>query len=150
MSSLDFENGPSLLHNDFHHKNIFIHNNTLSGVIDWECSQYGEIDFDLIHLLHWCLFPPSKEIEMKNLFNTIFLMQMKEYNIPMIEKRLTIYLLEHDFIQILWSKGKRADEFLPKIKWCVNGNLEKYLQSLINSHLSTVQADSQLNDIIIL
>lgn len=36
LSSLDFENGPTLLHNDFHFKNIIIHNNTFSGVIDWE------------------------------------------------------------------------------------------------------------------
>lgn len=136
ISSLDFENGPSLLHNDFHHKNIIMHNNTFSGVIDWECSQYGEVDFDIIHLLHWCLFP-SKEIDMKHLFNTIFLMQMKECPIPMIEKRLTIYLLEHDFIQILWSKGKRAEEFLPRIKWWLSGNLEKYLQNLDKSLLAT-------------
>ncbi len=49
---LDYENGPSLLHNDFHYKNIILQDNAFSGVIDWECSQYGEADFDLIHLLH--------------------------------------------------------------------------------------------------
>jgi len=133
ISSLDFESGPSLLHNDFHLKNIIIHNNTFSGVIDWECSQYGETDFDLIHLLHWCLFPPSKDFDMTQLFNTILLLYMKEVSIPMIEKRLTIYLLEHDFIQILWSNGKRDDEFLPRIKWWVSGRLEKYIQNLKES-----------------
>lgn len=130
ISSLDFESGPSLLHNDFHYKNIIIHDNVFSGVIDWECSQYGEIDFDLIHLLHWSLFPPSKALNMKALFNIVFYLQMNKCSIPMIEKRLTIYMLEHDFIQILWSQGKRADEFLPRIKWWVSGSLEEYIQNI--------------------
>ncbi len=134
ISSLDFENGPSLLHNDFHFKNIIIQNNTFSGVIDWECSQYGEADFDLIHLLHWCLFPPSKEVDMTQLFNTIFLLYRKKNSIPMIEKRLTIYLLEHDFIQILWSQGKRADEYLPRIKWWVR-SLDEYIQNLLKNEV---------------
>lgn len=133
ISSLDYENGPSLLHNDFHYKNIIIHNNSFSGVIDWECSQYGEPDFDLIHLLHWCLFPQPKNFEMTLLFDTIFLYYMEKVSIPMIEKRLTIYLLEHDFIQILWSNGKRADELLSRIKWWVSGSLEKYIQNLKES-----------------
>lgn len=130
ISSLDFESGPSLLHNDFHYKNIIIHDNVFSGVIDWECSQYGEIDFDLIHLLHWSLFPPSKALNMKALFNIVFKLQMNKCSIPMIGKRLTIYMLEHDFIQILWSQGKRADEFLPRIKWWVSGSLEEYIQNI--------------------
>lgn len=133
MSSLDFERGPSLLHNDFHFKNMIIHNNAFSGVIDWECSQYGESDFDLIHLLHWSLFSPSKDLDMTQLFNTIFLLYMKKCSVPMIEKRLTIYLLEHDFIQILWSNGKRIDEFNSRIEWWVNGSLEKYIQNLKES-----------------
>jgi len=133
ISSLDYENGPSLLHNDFHYKNIIIQNNTFSGVIDWECSQYGESDFDLIHLLHWSLFPPTKDIDMTQLFNAIFLRYMKKYSIPRIEKRLTIYLMEHDFIQILWSQGKKAEELLPRIKWWVSGGLEDYIQDLLKT-----------------
>lgn len=129
ISCLDFESGPSLLHNDLHYKNIIIHNNTFSGVIDWECSQYGEADFDLIHLLHWCLFPPSKDVDMTQLFNTIFLLFRENSNIPMVGKRLTIYLLEHDFIQILWSQGKRVDEFFSRINWWLR-NLEQYILKL--------------------
>ena len=52
---------------------------------------------------------------------------MDQHNIPMIGKRLTIYLLEHDFIQILWSNGNRADEYMERIKWWVSGELEDYL-----------------------
>ncbi len=130
ISSLDFESAPSLLHNDFHYKNIIIQNHTFSGVIDWECSQYGEIDFDYIHLLQWSLFPPSKNIDTKELFRQVFLLQMGKNHIPMIEKRLTIYMLEHDFIQILWSQGKRGDEFLSRIKWWISGNLERFIVTL--------------------
>lgn len=130
ISSLDYENGPSLLHNDFHYKNIIIQDNTFSGVIDWECSQYGEPDFDLIHLLHWSIFPPSKDIDLKQLFNAVFLQYNKKSKIPRIEQRLTIYLLEHDSIQLLWSQGKKADELLPRIKYWVNEGLEMYIESL--------------------
>lgn len=138
IASLDFESGPTLLHNDLHYKNIIIHDNALSGIIDWECSQYGEIDFDLIHLLHWSLFPPSKDFDMSDLFNIVFLTQMKNGSIPMIEKRLTIYMLEHDFIQILWSKGNRANEFLQRIKWWVSGSLEEYIRNLCRKSTDSV------------
>jgi aminoglycoside phosphotransferase (APT) family kinase protein len=127
ISCLDYENGPTLLHNDFHYKNIIIHNNTFSGVIDWECSQYGEADFDLIHLLHWSLFPPTKDLDLSKLFSTIVQQYLKKCSIPMIEQRLTIYLLEHDFIQVLWSNGKKTDEYLTRIKWWVSGGLKRYL-----------------------
>lgn len=129
LSCLDYVNGPSLLHNDFHYKNIIIDHHAFSGVIDWECSQYGEADFDLIHLLHWTIFPPQKDLDMTQLFTTIFRSYLKKCRIPMLEKRLTIYLLEHDFIQILWSQGKRAEEFLPRIKWWMD-NLERYMLNI--------------------
>lgn len=131
LSSLDYESGPVLLHNDFHVKNIILHNNDFSGVIDWECSQFGEKDFDLIHLLHWSLFPPIKDIDMMNIFKNIFSLQMRINNIPMIEKRLTIYMLEHDFMQIIWSKGQRANEFLPRIGYWLDGKHEEYIRSIV-------------------
>lgn len=39
-------------------------------------------------------------------------------------------MFEHDFIQIIWSKGKRGDEFLPRLKWWLEGKLEEYLRSV--------------------
>lgn len=129
ISSLDFENGPSLLHNDFHYKNIMVNKGAFSGVIDWECSQYGEADFDLINLLQWGLFPPSGASDMRHLFETVFTHYIKKGSIPKIEKRLTIYALEHDWIQILWSQGKRAEELLPRIEWQLK-NLERYIGAL--------------------
>jgi aminoglycoside phosphotransferase (APT) family kinase protein len=132
ISSLDYEAGPVLLHNDFHFKNIIVHNNEFSGVIDWECSQFGEMDFELIHLLHWSLFPPSKDIDTRSIFNIVLNRQMKNNHIPMIEKRLSIYMLEHDFIQIYWSNGSRTDEFLPRIKYWLDGEQEEYIRSIAN------------------
>ena len=128
---MDYEEGPVLLHNDFHFKNIIIDNDELSGIIDWECSQFGERDFELIHLLHWSLFPPSKDMDTKDIFNIVFREQMKYKSIPMIEKRLTIYMLEHDFIQIFWSKGSRADEFVSRIHYWLEGKQEEYIRSII-------------------
>ena len=127
ISCLDYQSGPVLLHNDFHFKNIIVRNNSFSGVIDWECSQFGERDFELIHLLHWSLFPPTKDIDTTKIFKTILSLQMKNKTIPKIEKRFTIYMLEHDFMQIIWSKGNREEEYLPRIKWGLDGKLEEYI-----------------------
>jgi thiamine kinase-like enzyme len=55
IAVLDFQTGPKLLHNDFHPRNILLYQGEFSGVIDWECSQFGEPDFDLCHFIHWCL-----------------------------------------------------------------------------------------------
>ena len=133
ISCLDFEAGPSLIHNDLHYKNIIMNQNTLSGVIDWECSQYGEADFDLIHLLQWTLMPPSSGSPMKDLFEIIFNDYMKKSKISMIEKRLAIYLLEHDWIKILWSQGKDVDDLLARIDWQLK-NLESHINLLLESN----------------
>lgn len=131
VSSLDYEGGPVLLHNDFHFKNIIVKNNAFAGVIDWECSQYGEMDFELIHLLHWSLYPPSKDLNMTVMFNSVFREQMKSREIPMIEKRFTIYMLEHDFMQIVWSKGNKTDEYMPRIRSWLDGKLEEYVRNIM-------------------
>jgi hypothetical protein len=90
------------------------------------------MDFELIHLLHWSLFPPSKDIDTRSIFNIVLNRQMKNNHIPMIEKRLSIYMLEHDFIQIYWSNGSRTDEFLPRIKYWLDGEQEEYIRSIAN------------------
>ncbi len=64
---------------------------------------------------------------MTQLLTTIFHSYMKKSSIPMLEKGLTIYLIEHDFIQILWSQGKREAELLTRIKWWLE-SLEMYIQ----------------------
>ncbi len=52
IAVLDFRTGPKLLHNDFHPRNMLLYQGKFSGVIDWECSQFGEADFELCHLIH--------------------------------------------------------------------------------------------------
>lgn len=133
IGCLDYQQKPSLLHNDFHYKNIIISGDRVSGIIDWECSQFGEIDFDLIHLLYLSFFSTSNN--MKKVFNTTFLSQMKQHHIFMIEKRLTIYMLEHDFIQLLWCCGSDKDVYTSRIKRYLNGELESYLANLVKTYL---------------
>lgn len=48
----------------------------------------------------------------------------------MIEKRLAIYLLEHDWIKILWSQGKDVDDLLARIEWQLK-NLESHICLLL-------------------
>ena len=59
IDSMGYQAGAKLLHNDFHPKNIIIHEGRLAGVIDWECSQFGESDFELSRLFDWCVYPDS-------------------------------------------------------------------------------------------
>jgi aminoglycoside phosphotransferase (APT) family kinase protein len=66
IGSLEYQCGPVPLHNDLHPRNIIVHDGCLSGVIDWECSQFGEPDFDLTHLVHWSLFPPMEVMSGEN------------------------------------------------------------------------------------
>jgi len=65
IKSLEYQKGAKLLHNDFHPKNIIVHEGRLSGVTDWECSQFGEADFELSRLFDWCVYPENY-LEEKN------------------------------------------------------------------------------------
>lgn len=127
MNVLDYAAGPRLLHNDFHPRNILVKNGKFSGVIDWECSQYGEPDFDLLHLVHWCVFPKGALTDMMPLLECTMRPYLDRHPVPHIAERLVIYLLEHDFLQLWWSKGARKEEYLPSLEWWLGGNLEKQL-----------------------
>lgn len=70
--ALDFQTGPKLLHNDLHPRNLLLHQGQFTGVIDWECSQFGEADFELGHLIHWCLYPPKPNIDFRPFLRSLF------------------------------------------------------------------------------
>ena len=72
IAALDFQAGPKLLHNDFHPGNILLYQGQFSGVIDWECSQFGEADFELCHLIHWCVYPPKPSIDYRPFLRALF------------------------------------------------------------------------------
>lgn len=103
---LDYQRGPCLLHNDFHPKNIIIKDGRVSGIIDWECAQYGEPDFDLVHLFHWSIFPPNEDKSFDELIQKILHEMPQITMIPHLPIRLTIYQMEHELNQIIWSQNK--------------------------------------------
>ena len=122
IDCLKYQEGPKLLHNDLHPKNIIVDNNKLVGVIDWECSQFGELDFELSHLFHWCIYPsiPDKRFEL--LLKTVFKGFMSIYQTTDIGQRLTIYQLEHELNQIIWNNTS-IDERITRIKGWKDGQL---------------------------
>jgi aminoglycoside phosphotransferase (APT) family kinase protein len=130
MPSLAYQNGPRLLHNDFHPKNIIVNKGGFSGIIDWECSQYGEIDFELSHLIHWCVFPSNKKINLKPFLKAFLGSKPICSNVPELHKRLTIYLIEHDIIQIIWSKGKSENEYVDRIRHWLDEGVSKLFNIL--------------------
>jgi len=125
---LEYQTGPCLLHNDLHPKNIIVDSGRLTGIIDWECSQYGEADFELTHLFQWSIFPPHPNKEFNILLRTVMdhckLIQV----IPNLERRLTIYQLEHELNQLIWSGMKQEEERIRRIEGWLNGKISEYFQ----------------------
>jgi aminoglycoside phosphotransferase (APT) family kinase protein len=119
---LDFQNGPKLLHNDFHPKNMLLYQGKFSGVIDWECSQFGEADFELCHIVHWCLYPPKPNIDFRPFLHALFDASPKCTRVPNLANRLTIYQIEHEIQQIIWH-GKEVETWrVPRlVHWMDDG-----------------------------
>lgn len=129
QDSLIYQKGPVLLHNDFHPKNLIINHKAFSGVIDWECSQYGEADFDLCHLFHWCIFPVSKEYS----FNEVLKSVLESSNcnkIPELYKRISIYEIEHELIQLMWSNGAAEEDRVCKLERWLNNEVEFFVKQI--------------------
>ena len=111
LPALDYQSGPVLLHNDLHPKNIILNRGAISGVIDWECAQYGESDFELLHMIHWMLFDLNDFTQFKTLVQSLLITYQKLNPIPLLENRLTIYLLEHELIQLTWHPEQKKERF---------------------------------------
>lgn len=127
IDCLEYQTGPRLLHNDLHPKNIIVDTGRLAGIIDWECSQYGEADFELAHLFHWCIYPPHPEEEFNILLQSILENCRFIQSIPNLEKRLTIYQLEHELNQMIWSGMEQVTERSQRIEGWLNGKIEKVI-----------------------
>jgi len=133
LSALEYQAGAKLLHNDFHPKNIIVHGGRLAGVIDWECSQFGEADFELSRLFDWCFYPESYLTQTYNL--EILLKSVIEnsplVSIPDIEKRLTIYQLEHELNQLIWNGKKQESERVIRISEWLAGKIGGFLDYVL-------------------
>ena len=127
IHTLKNQTGARLLHNDFHPKNIIVHKGRLAGVIDWECSQYGEADFDLSHLIHWCAYPMDRENNLEIVLKSVVENLQIASIIPDIEQRFTIYQLEHEINQLVWRGARQEKERIPRINGWLNGKMGAYL-----------------------
>lgn len=124
MRALDFQAGPKLLHNDFHPKNLLLHQGRFSGVIDWECSQFGEADFELCHLIHWCVYPPNPEINYRPFLRALFHAAPRCTQVPNLAQRLTIYQIEHEIQQIIWQGSEAEAIRLPRLLYWMAGGVD--------------------------
>ena len=96
----------------------------MAGIIDWECSQFGEADFELAHLFHWCIYPPTPDHKFGLMLKSIVDYLRIVLDIPNIEKRLTIYQLEHELNQLIWNGKKQEEERMRRIYGWLNGQVE--------------------------
>jgi aminoglycoside phosphotransferase (APT) family kinase protein len=129
-AGLDFQTGPKLLHNDFHPKNMLLHQGKFSGVIDWECSQFGEADFELCHLIHWCLYPPKSSIDFRTFLRALFEASPKCTQVPNLAQRLTIYQIEHEMQQIIWNASQAESWRVPRLVRWLDGYVEVLFREL--------------------
>lgn len=130
LDVLDFQTGPRLLHNDFHPRNILLHHGKLSGVIDWECSQFGEADFELCHLIHWCVYPPKVDIDFRTFLRSLFEATPAFTQVPDLAQRLTVYQIEHEIQQIIWSAGLAESMRVPRLVRWLDGGADDLLKEL--------------------
>lgn len=133
IDALDFQTGPKLLHNDFHPKNIILNHGRFSGVIDWECSQFGEADFELCHLIHWALYPPKPTINFRPFLGALFQAQPQCTQVPRLAERLTLYQIEHELQQLIWHGGKREAERMPRIHRWLDGGVGALLRQVCST-----------------
>jgi len=115
MDVLDFQKGAKLLHNDFHPKNIIVDEaGKLAGVIDWECSLFGEADFELTNFFEWCIYPYESGRQLEIMLQAIVENLQNIPKLDYLEKRMIIYQLEHELHQLIWNgnvqEGKRAKQ----------------------------------------
>lgn len=127
IDCLDYQTGARLLHNDFHPKNIIVKEGKISGVIDWECSQFGEEDFELAHLFHWCIYPPAQDKEFGALLRSVVENLGFIRSIPDFDKRLTIYQLEHELNQLIWNGKNQLEERTSRIDGWLSGQINGLL-----------------------
>jgi len=128
--ALDFQAGPKLLHNDFHPKNMLLDRGHFSGVIDWECSQYGEGDFELCHLIHWCIYPPRPDIDFRSFLGGMFEATPRCAQAPGLARRLTLYQIEHEIQQIVWHGSAAEAERVPRLIRWMDGGVDELLGEL--------------------
>ena len=121
---LDFQTGPKLLHNDFHPRNMLLYQGKFSGVIDWECSQFGEADFELCHLIHWCLYPPEPNLNYRPFLRALFQSAPQCTQVPNLARRLTIYQIEHEIHQIIWHGSKAESWRVPRLVNWMDGSVD--------------------------
>jgi aminoglycoside phosphotransferase (APT) family kinase protein len=128
---LDFQTGPKLLHNDFHPRNMLLFQGKFSGVIDWECSQFGEADFELCHFIHWCLYPPKPNLDFRTFLRALFEASPKCTQVPNLAQRLTIYQIEHEMQQIIWQASESESWRVPRLVRWMNGCVDDLFGELL-------------------
>ena len=127
---LDFQSGPKLLHNDLHPKNIIVDQGRFAGVIDWECSQFGEADFELCHFIHWCLYPPQSHIDFRTFLRALFEASPQCTQVPDLAQRLAIYQVEHELQQIIWQGSAVAAWRAPRLVRWMDGGVDELLREI--------------------
>jgi len=130
IGGLDFQTGPKLLHNDFHPKNLLLYQGIFSGVIDWECSQFGEADFELCHLIHWCLYPPNSSINFRPFLYALFDASPKCTQVPNLAQRLSIYQIEHEIQQLIWNGSDVESWRVPRLERWMDGAVDDLLSDI--------------------
>ena len=109
---------------------MLLHKGKFSGVIDWECSQFGEVDFELCHVIHWCIYPPNPGVDFRPFLRGLFEASPRCARVPDLARRLTIYQIEHEMQQIIWSAGQAESWRVPRLVRWMDGEVEALFREI--------------------
>ena len=90
------------------------------------------MDFELSRLFDWCVYPDSylfQENNLKILLESIIKNLRSILDIPHIEKRITIYQLEHELNQLIWNGKKQEEERMNRINDWLSGKVNIFLKT---------------------
>jgi thiamine kinase-like enzyme len=133
--ALLYQNKPKLLHGDLQLHNIIENKDHVAGIVDWEWTHGGEIDFEFEAFFRLALYP-EHSIEKENLpvsrqkYESIISYLFNEYpeinTIPKLKERITIYLIEYDLHRLVQQPMLIERQKQRLYGWLEEKILEKY------------------------
>ena len=86
-------------------------------------------DFELSRLFDWCIYPESyltQTNHLSTLLKTVIENLQPILAIPQIEKRITIYQLEHELNQLIWNGKKQEKERAIRMNVWLDGRVDAF------------------------
>ena len=82
----------------------------------------------MAHLFHWCVYPTDPDKHLSPYLQSVVKSFQTITGVPNLEKRLTIYQLEHELNQLIWNGLKQEEERMQRINGWLGGQMNALLE----------------------